>query len=304
MTLVIWIILAVAIVLGSSPFSLGRPPHTKAVNKLTNRARLPLPDHLRQPVLDRVRTQERATLAGGLGGLVLGAAAAALIAAWTGATNLGPVLVMFGTGVGLALGRFVGVRTSATTLAPDAPRVARSRSTEVADYTSGAERLAVRLVPVAVLVALAATWVLWAFAPGAPGVVVPALATVGAVLVVGAAMLLAGARSRVVEHPQQAHNDLELAWDDALRAEAIRDLQDTTVSTGLLASLGLLAMAGTWIIGTENRAGAEGLTLTLGVVLLAAAAAAWTMMLVPWISGRLQKNPSATMWAQHSFGQA
>lgn len=307
MTLVPWIFLAFLIMIASVPITGGRRTvNEKALAKLARKQGLPIAPTLRQAVVDRVAARENASLRWGIGGLVTGVVVALILRFVTGTDALDAIYVMFSAALGLSIGSYRGVIATSRTPDPDAPRVARSRSTELSDYTTPPERFATSAVPAAVVLAVIGAMVIWWLAPLRPagGMLVPAVMIAGGVVLISLIVLLARARSVVLDHPQRANNDLELAWDDALRTLAIRDLQDSAIASGLMGTFVVLVLAGSWVISPEARAGAEALTMNLGLLALAVGVICWALLLIPWGMGRARRNPSLQMWADHRFQEA
>lgn len=307
MSIVLWIAIAVSIVLAAAPITGGGSKvNERHLAKLVRRQGLPLPPALRTPVLGRIHARERAALMWGLGGVGVGSLAALIVHLMTGSDTQAPLLIMVAAAFGTSLGSYRGCLKAPTTLDPEAPRVARAHVTELADYTTSGERWAVRLVPAAIGVALIASLVIWFLVPVKPagGSLTPILAILGTSAVAGVCWLLSRARTAVVDRAQQANNDLELAWDDALRAMAVRDLQESAVASGVLATLGLIAMAGTWVSSPDVRAGAESLTLVLGIFALGTGVICSLVMLVPLLIGRMHRNPSLRLWPGNQFRAA
>ncbi|HHV21598.1 MAG TPA: hypothetical protein GXZ30_08730 [Propionibacterium sp.] len=299
----IWIILAVAIVLAAAPVTGGggKKIDEKQLAKLPAKHGLPLPAALRARVLARVSPRERTALTWGFAGIAVGLLVALIVRFGTGTEDTSGPFILLGGTIGMSVGSYRGVLRAKLAPTPDAPRVARSRATSLDDYVTAPERWAVRLVPAAIALTIAAIWVIWALAPVRPGLLTPLLATGFAAATVVVWALLMHARSSLLDHPQHAHDDLELAWDDALRTAAIRDLQDTGLSLGLLGTLSLLILAGSWVIPPHVRAGAEDLTFALGLVAFATGALCWLALLIPWGVGRARRNPSLRLWPQ-GFG--
>lgn len=307
MNLAIWIAITAGLIAAAAPITGG---HRSRINekqfaKLPRKHGLPLPQGLRGAVLARVNPRERTALKGGWIGLGVGAVTGLGVQVASRSDAFSGVFVMLGAGLGMSLGSYVGVRRTALTLLPDAPRVARSRATGLEDYVTAAERWAVRLVPVTVGITVAAMWAIWALAPVKPagGVLGPVLGTLVAVAVIGVWALLTRARAGLVDAPQHAHDDLELAWDDALRSAAIRDVQDTGISLGMLTTFGLLVMTVSWLIQPDVRTGAEPGTIPLGLTAFATFVFCWALLLIPWGIGRARRNPSLALWPT-SFGAA
>lgn len=296
----IWIVIAISIVLSAAPVTGGgRTVNEKQLAKLVGKLRLPLPLALRQPVLARVQAREQSVLTWGFIGIGVGAVTALLVRLVSGSHGIGPLLIMVAVSLGISVGSYRGSLKPPNTLNPEAPRVARARMMDLSDYTTTGERWAVRLVPAAIGLAMAGALVVWILVPVKPagGLVQPLLGALGATAVLGAWWVLKHTRAAIVDRAQHATNDLELAWDDALRTMGLRDLQDSAVLSGMLATLGLLAMAGTWVIPPEVRAGAEVLTMVLGLLAFGVGLACWALLLTPWLSGRAETNPSLRLWS-------
>ncbi|AIY00168.1 hypothetical protein ART_0569 [Arthrobacter sp. PAMC 25486] len=142
---------------------------------------------------------------------------------------------------------FVGVTTFDVALTlrdslfgrqPDTPRMARLEAVTLADYTSPT-----RLRAAPVLMALAAGLGVAGVVLGAIGVIdVDSLLRGPALLILVAAAVVFGICTvmarKILQLPQPAADTLELAWDDAIKADVIRKL-------GLLASvMAWLAVSG------------------------------------------------------------
>lgn len=297
-------IIGFAIVLASAPVTGGGRGKldTKQLKKLATRERLPLPDELQLPVVARIRQREKLSLSWGVGGLVVGAALGVTIDA-IATTEVAPVGVMFGAAMGMTLGSWRAVIRDPGTFRRDAPRVARAQATEVSDYTTAAEMWAVRLVPVVVVISLLVMAGVWYFTPLRPagGLLVPIAWTLAAVVLMGLCGWLVRMRNNVVERPQRAASDLELAWDDALRGAAIRDLQDSVVAAGMALSVGIGVSAMNWLLPHSVRDGNEQLTATIAVVGGVAILVCLVTLGIVWAAGRLTANPSRRLWAGKAF---
>lgn len=228
-----------------------RPPSgARLVEALALRAGLPMPASsgargaaLQERVAGRVLRRD---LAAATGGAVVAVAVlvVVLVARATGVPDGSPVAVPEGADwlpLLLALALLLAGRATASALVAGhqalqppvlgAPRVARVRSPHLADYVPHRETGAVRL-----LVALSGAAALGLAVAGAAGrvpwsvVVAPAAAAV--VLVVALVALQVVCR-RVLAQQQPAGSALELAWDDVLRGQLLRDL----VSLPLLLAL-------------------------------------------------------------------
>ncbi len=235
------------------------------------RADLALPVHHREQVVRRL--QERTTAA--TAGLLLGF--------WVAVAVLPPdpapgddlaVPVAFplpmGAGfVGMALAAAAyAVVTARRTPTSDAPRVARTRDVGVGDYVNGIERWGTAVtcvVPAAIgllLAVLMADPTATSVDPlrlGLLALVPPALL----VLSLAAAGVVLDAR-RTVSSPE------ELAWDDALRSQALRDIVSMPMYAGLIATLWLGLEVARAIPDERLAIGAAGLwvLVALGTMLV------------------------------------
>ncbi|MGA4670962.1 hypothetical protein ACPCG0_14375 [Propionibacteriaceae bacterium Y1923] len=95
-----------------------------------------------------------------------------------------------------------------------------------------------------------------------------------------------------MDQPQRAHGNLELNWDDAMRAQALRDLQDVGVVAGLGGPLVSLLVIATLAMNEDNGSAlvwVGGSALVVGLVL-------WAVLLIPYLDGRSVPNPSRQLW--------
>ncbi|MDO5681934.1 MAG: hypothetical protein Q4G46_03795 [Propionibacteriaceae bacterium] len=302
MQAIIWfVVFGAAILPSAAPITRGRGQHVdeKQLARYVRSRRLPLPDELRQPVLQRIRRRERAAMWWGSAGLAVGLVAALIVEGVTDGDGLSGLLVCLPAAFGMGLGGFFGARRPDPMLRPDAPRVARPRATDLADYSTAPEGLAVRLVPVTVLAAALVALLVWVMVPLRPpgGVAVPVLIGLATAGVLVLWWLLLRAERRLIDLPQHAHSDLELAWDDATRVDAVRGVRDTSVAVGVLTTFGLLVVAGTWVINPEVRAQGMDLTMWLGFLAFGVGVVCWAALLVPWGIGRQRPNPVLGLWA-------
>lgn len=171
------------------------------------------------------------------------------VAAWAAITRPAPMewslwmLVVIGAAfAGAAVGAGLSaVRQATRRPNPGEVRVARPTAVALGDYLTALELQGGRAVAFLPTVTLVAAW---AFA-SLFGLVSPeGLVTVGPVLV-ALLSLLVGAGSEItarqlIARPQAAGSDLELAWNDALRAQVLRDLYTAPITVGIYATLGIL----------------------------------------------------------------
>ncbi|ROP45730.1 hypothetical protein [Pseudokineococcus lusitanus] len=235
-----------------------RPPSgERVVEPLALRAGLPMPASsgargaaLQERVVERMLRRDLAAACGGLVVAVL-VLAVVLVARATGVPDGSPVAVPDGADwlpLLLAVALLLAGRATASALVAGhqalqqpvlgAPRVARVRSPHLADYVPHPETGAVRLV-VGLSAAAAAGLAVAASVGRVAWSVVVAPAAAAAVLVVALVALELVCR-RVLAQQQPAGSALELAWDDVLRGQLLRDL----VSLPLL--LALVTCLQTW----------------------------------------------------------
>ena len=123
-------------------------------------------------------------------------------------------------GLGALLGGVLGARS----VRLEGPRVARGRAVTVADYVEPAER---SLPWFTAAIAMVASLVPVLHGSGAVGLAPGA----AAVATVGVSALVA---RWIVSRPQRADSTVSLAWDDALRSGAVRNLFSGAVAIALV----------------------------------------------------------------------
>ena len=189
-------------------------------------------------------------------GLLLAWGSVAVLAGTTDADDAGLVLAaafltfLLGHAIGNGITAWWELARSAL---PTGPRVARATVLTPGDYVAPIERLGARVM-VAVSV-VAALGVLVADGAGwFAGATLPAL-VVGAVLVLPPVTLAVHEllAARLVRRPQPAGSALDLAWDDAMRAQTLRDMVTVPLAAGAYAPLALLGTLGEQLDGTYPR---------------------------------------------------
>lgn len=307
MNIPLWICIAIPILVGAAPITQGRGHRIdeKQLARYVHKRGLPLPPELRRPVLDRIGSQERGVL-WWTGGLFLAGIVAALVVEWvTGNTNFSGILILLPPAFGVGVGSYLGLRRARPHLVADAPRVARPKAMDVRDYTTRPEDLAVRLAAIVVATAGLFTLLVWALVPIKPGggFWVPVILALVMGGVLGLLALFRKAETDLVERPQHAASELELAWDDSTRADTIRALRDNSMVLALITVLGLMIVSGSWVIGPEVRGAGPGLTMALGLAAFVVGCISWIILLVPWVVGRSRRNPALGLWSG-KFGVA
>lgn len=182
---------------------------------------LDLPPALAPAVARRLAARGRVAAVGGLvGGLGTGWAAAPFVAddPWL----YQPLGIVAGSVAGHAIGETVVAWRESRRAVPGGRRVARVTVPTVGDYVRPQERIGGWVMVAAALVA-------GVVVTGAPGSDALRDTPVGVIAVLLALPLLSvllaeGTARRLVARPQVADSALALAWDDALRALALRGL--------------------------------------------------------------------------------
>ncbi|MGD7732251.1 hypothetical protein ACQCX5_04735 [Propionibacteriaceae bacterium G57] len=302
MSIAVWVAISIAIVYASAPVTSGglRTLDDKALARYVHKRGLPLPYSLRDPVMNRIRATERAAVACGSVGVVVGAVLAFVLErVGSGSTGWG-ALALAGASVGAALGGFVATRRSPQLL-PHAPRVARATATTVADYVTPGERRAFWLVPGVIAAGIAAACVWWALLSSKPEghLTLMAIATIVPLVLLGTWALMLPATNRVLAAPQRATTDLELAWDDATRSDALRGLLDVGITAGFAAPLVSLSVVANLMLTADL--GDDLVWMGFGALLTGLVL--WIVLLIPYASGRAVRNPSRSLWAGRAFGE-
>jgi hypothetical protein len=231
-----WIAVGLAFALGVLPFVPGlRRDDAAQLARLESDVRLPLPEGLRIVLAEKARRHELWTLCGGMIG-VIGATGMVLAIS----PDLGAVIMVGGI-TGGTIGGAAWIAARLRRVPTTAPRVARSTRVTLADYVP-ASRVALTVTAFAMTLAAAVSGMIGLLqvrAPGAHLVLVIVGAAVSTIVMV--AVLLIG-RS-VVSRAQPAESPLELAWDDALRGEALAALVTRAAwSNGGTAAIAVLTL--------------------------------------------------------------
>jgi hypothetical protein len=265
--------------------------HGAQLAKLAARMNLPVTPEV-EPLV-RARLRRRAWGVGLGGGVVVAAAlTAGLLSPELRQSPVAAAAVLVAGFAGTGVGAAVAATGSVPRPAADAVRVARTAPPRVADYVGPPELLGARLVVGLALVAVvvggvvAVTGLGGALPPialvdwvtGIPGVT--ALVAVVGLVVTEVAM------RRLVDRGQPAVSELDLAWDDALRSMALRDLVTAPVVLGFVGLTGTLT-----VLGDAAAGGGPGSVgnvvvgvLGLGVVVLltlAAGVVIWALATKP-----------------------
>lgn len=308
MNTTIWIIISVGVLLAAAPITGGvRKVNKKALDTYATKQRLPIPTHLGPALIERITQRERATLICGIAGIVIsfviGLILQTTFGGWDATMPIAGPLTVMGVAFGAGFGGLVAAYRTKP-LDPEQPRVARPIQTTTGDYVSKDERIALWLSPVSIALSLAAMWIIAAFTPGVmtkyTHQFVMLTVVAGFLLLLWGAMLFAC--THIVNRPQHAGDDLELAWDDAERTVALRGLIDNAIAMAMVSSLVTLAGVAKAITDPQVREGAQDLTAGMGLLAFITGVVCWAIVFVPYLTGRLTPTPWHKLWSGKDLG--
>jgi hypothetical protein len=235
----IYVIIGAVLVVAAAPYGFARSEtaRRKAVDRLAKRIDLAVPTVPveAERVGLRLATRERFIAVGGGIGLVAAVLAALFLPAFD-RNNFSLLGIFLLSLVGIGVGAGLSALRTTRELPDDVPRIARLSSPTVRDYLMAFE---LNGAVVTVIVGVLITVVTLPFAVGSGAlqvgeVVLPAVVALVAVVSLVAALVLA--RS-IVQKGQRAGSVLELAWDDAIRSIALRDLISIPLAIGFASTL-------------------------------------------------------------------
>lgn len=295
MTIPVWVAISIAVLVALAPITQGRGDKvdSKQLEKFRAKVGLPLPPALAGPVLARIGHRERWAMTGGVAGIAAGALAATL----THWTDGGGVLVMLGVALGASIGGGFATVQSVHQPSGEAPRVARPVSTEVDDYVPHRHLLAARIVTGLAVVANAIELVVVAGRPD------PAAGTIVTLIVCTLAAVAVAALTEVVakllvRRPQRASTDLELAWDDVLRADAGHQLVVSQVVVGGLVAVAAPITAGLLIDLGNSAAARSVISVVVAGISLALLFAGLALTATGWL-----RHPLQRLWPGRTFDE-
>lgn len=301
MNIAVWIVIALlCFVLPATALTSGgkKQPDKKKLHDHARHVGLPLPEHVIPAVVSRVRRRHRGMSIGGTSGIVV--ATICYIVFFNNDEGAAPVLVFFLAGVGTALGGAWALAAHRPSAQSQHPVVARLRSVELSDYLTRGERFGFWTIPVVVALGSIAGVVLLIQLPAIPGansILLGSGVAIGALLTWVVALI---ALRKVLVAPARSESELELAWDDAERADGLRQVVNLTVAVACISLLFWLICVGEALISDgyyrEHEAASLFITgislLTFGV--LAAVAAAGPM--AAWLTGYRKGYEQRQLW--------
>lgn len=256
---------------------------------------LALLPELEETVRRRIRRRNVFTMTGAVLGGIVGYGLMGFLPIETGFFGSPSTwLILVAWFAGLGVGATLSALTDRTTIDPDAPRVARTGVVGLADYSAPVERLTARaVVAVALIVAMAALVLL------ATGAVPPEnrLGTIAPLIMSGfAALALAvyeiGGR-RIATRGRPSASPAELAWDDALRSLAIRDMVGAPLFVGVYSAIMLVAAVMPALRVFDDLTG----VIVTGSVIGLIAVVAITAMVISLL-GRPQQHYLRRLWPE------
>jgi hypothetical protein len=265
----------------------------RALDRFARRVQLPAPDALRPRIADQLAAYHLGADLGAAAtlalvcvwGLTLGRSVAA--SNWWALVSVGATLVGCAVGAGIA-----ALRQAARPRDEPGPRVARPTTPGLADYVAPVELQGGRVVALLPAVVALASAVVAVTGAGSPPLLLPAGLAVLAVAALAFAEI--GAR-RILDAPQVAGSDLELAWSDAVRAHTLRAVVTVPIAVGCYTSAGLLSVLGLEVVDPRSAAGVAVIGVGVAGAVVAVVAAGWTLTGAPhrYFRGRLWPDADA-----------
>lgn len=296
-----WIVIAlVCFVLPATSLTDGgkRNPERSKLNQHAEQVGLPLPEHLEPPVVARIRRRQRGMVIGGTSGIVL----AALIYVIFFDNNDGAVgfLVLFVAAMGTAFGGAWAIISRRPTVQIARPVIARMRSVQFSDYLTRGERFGLWAVPVVLIVGVVVGGVILLQLPNTQQA--GAILT-GSIVAVLALITWTGslyALQKVLDAPARSETELELAWDDAERADSLRQVANMTIVVAGTSLLFWLMFIGDALTRDGFYRNYESLTMILGVVSLLVYGALFVVLIAgplkAWASGARRGYEQRQLW--------
>lgn len=240
-----WLAL-VAIIASLAPIWSPRP---RSIGRFARTVGLPLDGdvELERTIGERLRLRAKwgalGTVIGAIAGVPIVLSGALTTHPEWGGPSVAPFAAIVLLGVLLA-GRGVGVAISILPAPPEVrrngPRISRLPRPTAGEYVAPIERVGAR--------ALVVVSGLLAAATAAPPIATETriLAGVAGIGAIATLVVVEWASSALVSRPQPAVSELLLRWDDALRAQTLRDLVSVPLMFGLLAIVTSISAASQW----------------------------------------------------------
>lgn len=243
MTPTMWIaagIVTAAFIVGIA-LTLTQGSRERSIERLGRNVGLAVPDSLKAQLAARNATRTRSASVGALIGtaVMVLVMLSGIVPTSPGPEATGDLWMLFGGGLaGLAIGAAVAaLRTKP--VVPEGERFARSGAVELEDYLAPIDLLGARVSSALSVIVTVIAGVL--LATGAI-VMTPALIVAGLVVALGLAGLVMFeiVGRRILDRALPVGSPAELAWNDALRARSMRDVVSVPLSLGIWGSLAVL----------------------------------------------------------------
>lgn len=301
MSIVLWIAIAlVSFVLPATELTRGgkQRPKIAKLHAYAESVGLPLPDYVVPEVADRMQRRQRGMAVGGITGIVV--ATIIYIVFFSNEDGAAPVLVVFLAGAGTALGGAWALAMHQPSGSSRRPVVARLRSVDLSDYVTPGERFGFWAVPIVVVLGAVAGILLLLQLPsiaGASSIVLAGSVTAAAVATWGTALI---ALRKVLAAPARSGSEVELAWDDAERADGLRQVVNLTVAVACISLLFWFTSIGEAVISDgfyqEHEAFSWLMTGTSLLIFGALAAVTAAGPVTAWLTGRRKGYEQSQLW--------
>jgi hypothetical protein len=179
--------------------------------------------------------------------------------------------------VGIAIGSAANALTDRGAAPAGSVNYARAEAVQLSDYVAPVERQGARIVVVAAVVVVGILSMLSATADESGLTGLSGALVVVAFGVVALALFELGSR-HLLARGRPAGSPTELAWDDALRSSALRDLVTAPLALGFY---GLLVLGGELANGYEGDTATAGMALLVAIVVVGFAALVFVLVTRP-----------------------
>ncbi len=301
MSIAIWIVIAlVCFVLPATALTQGgnRNPQRGQLVERAEHVGLPLPDAMVPVVTARIKRRQRGMRIGGSAGIVI--ATLIYIMFFDNGDGAAPALVFFLAGAGTGLGGAWTIAAYRPSPEADRPTVARTRSIELSDYLTKGERFGFWLVPGILVIGSIGGVVLVQQLPEIPGVNASFIGSGIAFVALFTWGVAFFAIRKVLDAPARSASELELAWDDAERADGLRQVANLTVVVGVIALIFWLVCISEALIFDGFYRENEPLAWAIAIISLVfygllTAAMAWGPI-AAWLTGQRKGYEQRQLW--------
>lgn len=302
MNLAIWIAVALVSFVWPATALTGGGRRRPKNNKLAQHAQdkgLPLPADLVPAVTARIIRRQRGMSVGATIGIVT--ATLLYVVFFDRDDGAAPALVFFFAGVGTAFGGAWAIAAHRPSAQADRPVVARVRSIGLSDYLTNGERFGFWAVPGVLVTGTIVGVIMLLELPETRGIdsKLVGVSIAGLALVTWGVALFA--LRIVLAAPARSASDLELAWDDAERADGLRQVVNLTVAVAWISLLMWLAFIGqALLIDGYYQVDQEHTWIITGVALFSFGALAVVTAVgsvAAWLTGHRKGYEQRQLWS-------